>query len=171
MIAVRVIAVRIDAPPVIVIRAIVDQRTVAQAIRAIKALQAALMVERRVVPMVAIQAGPDGRGPGMEERLKQSDPELYEVMKKDHELENHAFDLARKYRDASKDDQEKIKKEIEDTVNQHFDVRQQRRKMQLDRAEKELDRLRKEISRRNDERATIVKNRIDELLGEHKDPF
>ena len=107
----------------------------------------------------------------MEERLKQSDPELYEVMKKDHELENHAFDLARKYRDASKDDQEKIKKEIEETVNQHFEVRQQRRKMQLDRAEKELDRLRKEISRRNDERATIVKNRIDELLGEHKDPF
>jgi hypothetical protein len=107
----------------------------------------------------------------MEERLKQSDPELYELMQKDRELENHAFDLARKYREVSKDEQEKIKKEIEETVSQHFEVRQQRRKMQLDRAEKELDRLRKEISHRNDERATIVKNRIDELLGERKDPF
>ncbi|HEV2971124.1 MAG TPA: hypothetical protein VGY55_14215 [Pirellulales bacterium] len=93
------------------------------------------------------------------------------LMKQDRELGNRSDELADKYRRASQADQLQIKKEIEETVNKHFDVRQQRRKLQLDRMQKELERLRTEIDHRTEQRETLVKSRVQELLGDNGPGF
>jgi len=54
-------------------------------------------------------------------------------------------------------------------IAKHFEVRQQRRQLQLARFEKELQRMREEIERRNEKRAEIVGKRIAELVGERSD--
>jgi DNA-directed RNA polymerase specialized sigma24 family protein len=82
------------------------------------------------------------------------------------ELGNRADDLAAQYRRASQDEKEKLMKEVVETVNKHFEVRQQRRKLTLDRMQKELERLRGEIEHRNSLRETLVKGRVQELIGD-----
>jgi septum formation topological specificity factor MinE len=91
---------------------------------------------------------------------------MAELMKQDRELGNHAEDLAAQYRRASQDEKEKLMKEVVETVNKHFEVRQQRRKLTLDRMQKELERLRGEIEHRNSQRETLVKDRVKELIGD-----
>jgi septum formation topological specificity factor MinE len=93
------------------------------------------------------------------------------LMKQDRELGSRSDELAAKYRRASQAEQEQLKKDIEETVNKHFDVRQQRRKLQLDRMQKELERLRAEIDHRTEQRGTLVKSRVQELLGDNGPGF
>jgi hypothetical protein len=95
-----------------------------------------------------------------------NDPEMAELMKQDRELGNHAEDLAAQYQRASQDEKEKLMKLVVETVNKHFEVRQQRRKLTLDRMQKELERLRGEIELRNSQRETRVKQRVQELIGD-----
>ena len=74
--------------------------------------------------------------------MKDRDPEMYKVLKEDRDLEHRTRELAMQYRRASSDERTKIKQQLEETVNKHFDVRQQRRTLELKRLEGELQRLR-----------------------------
>ena len=73
------------------------------------------------------------------------------------------------YRRASGDERTKIKQQLEETVNKHFDVRQQRRTLELKRMEGELQRLREVIDRREKARKEIVEKRVTELLGTERE--
>ena len=91
---------------------------------------------------------------------------MTELLKKEDELDGRANEQAAQFRDASQSEKDKIKKQIEETVNKQFDVRQQRRRLKLDRMQKELEQLRAEIDGRDGKREKIVKGRVQELLGE-----
>jgi hypothetical protein len=54
-------------------------------------------------------------------------------------------------------------------VEQHFEVRQKRRELQVQRLAEELERLRAAIGRRNESRPAIVEQRLRDLLGEPRD--
>jgi hypothetical protein len=114
--------------------------------------------------------GGDGHSPGPDGMdfggPRKNDPEMAEIMKQDRELGNHSDDLAAQYRRASQDEKDKLMKEVVATVNKHFEVRQQRRKLQLDRMQKELERLRGEIEHRNSQRDAFVKKRVQDLVGD-----
>ncbi len=97
--------------------------------------------------------------------LERNDPEMYKLLRADAELEQRTRDLALQYRRAPKDQQEKIEAELQKLVGEHFDVRQQRRLLELKRLEQELKRLQDSIDRRNAAREQIVKDRVRELLG------
>lgn len=103
------------------------------------------------------------------EALKQYDPELYELEMADQELDRKTNELSLNYRRASAEERKDLRKELEAALNKHFDVRQQRRKLQLARLEKELQRMRDEIEGRNDKRADIVGKRLHELVGDSAD--
>ena len=103
------------------------------------------------------------------ESIKDRDPEMYKVLKEDRDLEHRTRELVEQYRRASGDDRSKIKQQLEETVSKHFDVRQQRRTLELKRLEGELQRLREVIARRDKSRKEIVEKRITTLLGTERE--
>ena len=123
--------------------------------------------------------GPGGmpgmRPPGMGaqgpdwESMRENDPEMYKLEMADREMERQTAELSAQHRNAPKDRRETIHKELEDVISKHFEVRQQRRMLQLSRLEKELQRMRDEIERRNERRGEIVGKRITELVGDKGD--
>jgi hypothetical protein len=103
------------------------------------------------------------------QRLEQEDPEMYTLIVQDEQLERDTLQAAGQLRRAPAGEREKLKKGLSDLVNKHFDVRQERRELQLKRMEEELKRLREAIAKRNEERQAIIDRRLSELVGEEKD--
>jgi hypothetical protein len=94
------------------------------------------------------------------------DPEMRELVGQDAELERQTFQTAEQVRRAGGDERDRLKTQLAELVNKHFNVRQKRRELQLKRMEDELKRLRDAISQRNESRGSIVKNRLAELVGD-----
>lgn len=94
------------------------------------------------------------------------DEDMAELLRADRELEQKTIQLAHRYRTARPDDKEKVRKELTEVVNKHFEVRQQRRELQVRRMQESLENLRTAIKKRADAREEIVKKRINNLTGE-----
>jgi hypothetical protein len=114
------------------------------------------------VPGMPGMSGPFGEGPG-------DDPEMRDLLRQDTEMDHKTHELSIRVRESRGEDRNKIKAELSELVNKHFDVRQKRRELQLKRMEDELQRLREAISTRNKSRESIVTNHIKELIGEERD--
>ena len=99
------------------------------------------------------------------ESLKTRDPELFNAMQEDRDLERQSLDQAAEYRRAGKDEQPKIKTKLIEIVNKHFEVRQQLRNLEVKRLEQQLKELRERIDQRTKNRKEIVDKRIIELTG------
>ncbi len=121
--------------------------------------------------------GPHGLGPGPRgphgpggpfdwDRLRERDPEMYELHQRDLELERACHELSEEYARAGEARREDIREELNTLVGEHFEVRQQRRTIELERLEKELSRLRESIEARQDAREMVIERRLKELLGE-----
>jgi hypothetical protein len=100
------------------------------------------------------------------EQLKKYDPEMYELELRDLQLEQRTLSLAEQMRRAPAELQRMIREELAESVAQHFDVRQQRRRLQLKRLEEELAKAREAIERREQARDELVTRRIGELSGD-----
>jgi hypothetical protein len=97
---------------------------------------------------------------------------MYGLLKADSELDRQEREMAMRYRQAPREQREKILAAIHETVNKHFEVRQQRRAMELKRLETELQRLREAIQRREKARKELVQRRAAELVGREDElPF
>ncbi len=122
------------------------------------------------------RGGPPSGGPGrmaprfspFETELQRRDPEMYKLVEEDRQLERQSRELAMQYRGAPSEDREKIKQQLVDLVNKHFDVRQQRRTLELKRLEEQLQRLREAIDKRAKARSILVETRVSQLIG-HED--
>jgi hypothetical protein len=101
--------------------------------------------------------------------IEKNDPEMFTLLRQDMDMERQTRELAMQYRQATKDDREKVKQQIEELVGKHFDVRQQRRALELKRLEQELGRLRETMERRSKARKEIVERRVSELTGQGDD--
>jgi len=129
--------------------------------------------------------GPDREGgPGQDRRpppgsprgpypdwtsLEKRDPDMFKVLKQEMDLERQTRELAGDYRQAAPAKRDEIKKQVEKLVGQQFEVRQQRRQLELKRFEEELQRLRDAIESRSKARKQIVEKRVAELLGQEED--
>jgi hypothetical protein len=105
-------------------------------------------------------------GPG---EFFQDDPEMAALNQADFDLSQQTQELSERLRSAKKEDREKVKTEITQTVTKHFDVRQQRRELQIKRMEDELKKLREAITKRNESKDQIIKKRMAELVGNEDD--
>ena len=99
----------------------------------------------------------------------QEDPEMAALNRADFDLSQQTEELADKLRNAKKEDREKVKTEISETVTKHFDVRQKRRELQIKRMEDELKKLREAMTKRNESKDQIIKKRLAELVGNEDD--
>jgi hypothetical protein len=106
-------------------------------------------------------------GPGQDlRRMQQEDPDMYELLVADDDLDRQALEKAEQLRRATTENREKLKTELAEIVGKHFEARQKRRELQLKRMEEEIQRLRDAIKTRNDAREDIVNKRITELTGD-----
>jgi len=105
-------------------------------------------------------------------RGNQNDPEMAKLEEADMDLDRKTHELAEQVRRApDADDREELTKELTDTVDKHFEVRQERRELEIKRLEAQLERLRASLKKRMDERQAIVKQRISNLLGDDEIGF
>ena len=103
------------------------------------------------------------------EALQKNDPEMHKLLRDDHDMERQTRELAMQYRRAPSQQRAAIRKQLDELVNSHFEVRQQRRLLELKRLEEELKRLHEDIDRRNEARQVLVGKRVSQLLGEDND--
>jgi hypothetical protein len=112
--------------------------------------------------------GPMGMGP-LPPELKH-DPEMQELIQKDRQLERESHELSMQYRRASTQRRDSIKKEVEELASKQFDVRQQRRSLELKRLEEELQHVREAVARREKARKELIDRRVSELLRIDTEP-
>jgi hypothetical protein len=98
--------------------------------------------------------------------LEKTDPEMYKLLKAENDLDRRSREAAQEYRDAAKGERTKLKEGLKKLVTEQFEVRQQRRKLELTRFEEELKRLRDAADRREKNSQQIIDKRVSELLGE-----
>jgi len=108
-------------------------------------------------------------------QTKKSDPELYGLTVKDMKLGLECEKLSREFRDAGRDGDEgradRIRGEVAELVDQHFDVRQQMREMELERMERRLAQARKQLEKRSKMRGELIEQRVTELTGDKRKPM
>jgi hypothetical protein len=102
-------------------------------------------------------------------RLEQDDPEMFALMKSDSELEQKTFEISNQLRQLPSEQRVKLKADLTKVINEHFDVRQKRRELQIKRMDEELQKLREGLVKRNEARESIVRKRLSELTGEESD--
>lgn len=106
--------------------------------------------------------------------------ETEQLHRRNEELERRSHELARRFRELGQRRDPKVEPErdevrhlIEETVEEHFNLRSELRRMELRRVEMELDRLREmverirhDLERREEARGPIMERRLRQLLGE-----
>jgi len=102
-------------------------------------------------------------------RLEQDDPEMYALMKQDYDMEQKSLEISRNLRQLPTDQRVKSKEELTKLIQEHFDVRQKRRELQIKRMEEDLQKLREAVTKRNESRDSLVRKRLSELTGEESD--
>lgn len=95
------------------------------------------------------------------------DPEMAKLLEADSKMEEETKELVMSYYTAAtvalKTD---VRTKLEDLCNKHFDVRQERRQLEVARLEARLEQIRAAIKKRNEARDFIVRLRVSQLLGE-----
>lgn len=96
---------------------------------------------------------------------KEEDPERFKLLIEQRHLERNSMDLARALRDLEEARQPEVRKQLLDTLEKAFDVRQKLMQMELTTLEQDIAELRELIERRHTKRAAIIQHRMDELTG------
>jgi len=91
---------------------------------------------------------------------------MLEIAEKEEELEQQSRRLSGEFHRPSADrTQEEVKGELRDIVAKHFEVRQERRRLELKRLGERLKRMGEVIKRREEVRDSIIDRRMSELIG------
>jgi uncharacterized protein YdcH (DUF465 family) len=99
------------------------------------------------------------------EAMRHNDPEMFRLLQEDNELDRNTRELGMQFRQAPPEQRERMKQEIHKLVSKQFEIRQQRRTLELKRIEGVLQRLREAIERRAKNREQLVERRVSELTG------
>ncbi|MCH2130801.1 MAG: DASH complex subunit SPC19 [Pirellulaceae bacterium] len=112
------------------------------------------------------------RGPHPNREHVRLDPEWRELIERDQQLERETREMASRLRHGRIENGEEIeeaKHHIAELVEEHFDVRQSRRELELEKLRERLERLEHSIERRHNAREEIISRRVAELTGEEHD--
>lgn len=124
----------------------------------------------------AVPGGPGfngrmGSNPHDLEQMKETDPEMFDLVQADMKLDQQTRDEAEQYRRAKPSEKDAIKTKLSKSVEEHYSVRQKRRELELRRLEEQLTRLRDSVKKRNDEKDLMIKQRISQLVGNPDEGF
>ena len=106
--------------------------------------------------------------------IKKSDPDLYEWSVRDMRIGLECDKLRRQFQEATKGgDKDRVREtrsQIVDKVEEHFDVRQKMRELELERVERRLAEWRKQLEKRAAKRKELIQERVNDLTGEQREP-
>lgn len=91
-------------------------------------------------------------------------PEFQRLLQEEVRLEKETRSLVKKFKETPENEQKAVRKDLEKTVAEHFQVRQQRRLYELKLMEERIRVLREDIEERDKNAEKIVKKRINDLL-------
>lgn len=94
---------------------------------------------------------------------------MYAIMKADSDMEQKSQEISDQLRKLPADQRVKLKEELTKLLNEHFDVRQKRRQLQIKRMDEDLQKLREAVLKRDEARESIIRKRLSELTGEASD--
>ncbi len=84
---------------------------------------------------------------------------------REHDLRMESFIILRRWRDAeSEEEKEQIREELRDVLEQHFDVEQELRELQLVELERRLEQVRQNVRQQAADRDTIVSEHLERML-------
>jgi hypothetical protein len=103
-------------------------------------------------------------------RLKEEDPEGYEIAKDLENLEQQSRKLGNEIQKMKeKDPERKVKlKELQGVLGQAFEVGEKRREREAQAVEQELNKIRELMAKRRDNREMIIEYRLSELTGQNE---
>lgn len=106
-------------------------------------------------------------------RLKEWDPEMYDLRVDDLRLAHATHRLAERYRraveprgddePAPEPDARAMREELETLVEEHFEVRQRIRERELAALERRIEQLKQELDEREDDQREWVERRVEDL--------
>jgi len=97
--------------------------------------------------------------------LRDRDPELFQIRKREQQTEFELRRLARRYRFAKTDeDRAALAEKIRPLVEQQFDIRQERMTAEVSRLEARIADLRQRIARQADDRDAEVEKMLERIL-------
>lgn len=97
--------------------------------------------------------------------MRKIEKEMVATEKEMLEYEIIVESLATKYKRATGTDKSKIKSDLEKNLTYLFDLKEKQREYEVRELESRLDELKKKMAVRKSNRSTIIKRRLEELLG------
>jgi hypothetical protein len=98
--------------------------------------------------------------------MKKRDPKAYERVMEMQKLERESMELAEKARRAPPEERDPVSKQLAETLNKLFDLREENRGNEVNELKKRVEALERELANRKANKAKIVEMRRRELLGE-----
>jgi len=94
-------------------------------------------------------------------------PELGKVMMEDYKLELEIRDLIRRYHAeaATSDEKDSLKSQLRELLARQFDVRQQRRKLEIEALQKRIDEQKKRIQERERNKQALIDSELFRRLN------
>ena len=162
-------AVRIPPPPEVLY---LDEEQEAEALNFInqtdsKRAEELMVLKERSPENYRIQLSLAFREMRELQRLKEDDPERYERVVKEKELNRKSYELVELYRKTTSEEEKKsIRTQLENLLDTLFDYRQMNREEEIERLEKQVAELKEINNKRIASKKEIVLNRLAEMLGE-----
>ena len=126
-----------------------------------------------------LHLGPPGRPEDVPPPIRELDRETRELTNRNDEIQQRTLELVDEYgrlgesEEATEADRTALRDRLKSTINEHFEVRSELRRIELRRIEFELshlgrmvDGLRQELKTRDELRESIIERRLRLLLGE-----
>ncbi len=102
--------------------------------------------------------------------MRLTDTTGYAKYKEIPDLERKSFELARAFHEAKKPAaKEIVEKELQNTLNKLFELREEKKEDEVKRIETDLQKTKAKMADRKLNKQTIVKRRMDQLLGKRDD--
>ncbi|PIQ63440.1 MAG: hypothetical protein COV99_02835 [Bacteroidetes bacterium CG12_big_fil_rev_8_21_14_0_65_60_17] len=99
--------------------------------------------------------------------IELADRHLYEELRREHRLESESRQLAHRIRlETMEENRAALTKQLESTLHQIFDLKQENRQREIEQLAERLESLRKTLAEREKQRDLLVEKRLEELLNE-----
>ncbi len=100
--------------------------------------------------------------------MRRKEAELQTTQREIIEQEIMTEAFASKYKNANTDEKSKIRQDLEQSLTYLFDLKENQREYEVRELEAQLKELKDKISVRKKNKSTIIKRRMEELLGDDK---
>jgi hypothetical protein len=100
--------------------------------------------------------------------MRRTEAQMQNTQKEIIEQEIKTEALAAKYQKASSNDKAKVRDDLEQSLTYLFDLKENQREIEVKELESQLRELKDKMNIRKKNKSTIIKRRIEELLGDDK---